>query len=58
MLGDNKFHLGPLSSHKDGEDGSAAHEGRYTDGSVENDLPMRQLAELFNVNHFIVSQVS
>lgn len=32
--------------------------GRYSDGSVENDLPMEQLAELFNVNHFIVSQVS
>lgn len=26
-------------------------------GSVENDLPMEQLSELFNVNHFIVSQV-
>jgi TAG lipase/steryl ester hydrolase/phospholipase A2/LPA acyltransferase len=34
-----------------------AHHG-YTDGSLENDLPMRQLAELFNVNHFIVSQVN
>jgi predicted acylesterase/phospholipase RssA len=32
--------------------------GRYSDGSVESDLPMEQLAELFNVNHFIVSQVS
>lgn len=31
--------------------------GRYSDGSVESDLPMEQLAELFNVNHFIVSQV-
>jgi len=28
-----------------------------SDGSVENDLPMQQLSELFNVNHFIVSQV-
>ena len=25
--------------------------------SVESDLPMQQLSELFNVNHFIVSQV-
>ena len=25
--------------------------------SVESDLPMAQLSELFNVNHFIVSQV-
>jgi TAG lipase/steryl ester hydrolase/phospholipase A2/LPA acyltransferase len=30
----------------------------YTDGSLENDLPMQQLSELFNVNHFIVSQVN
>lgn len=31
---------------------------RYSDGSVENDLPMQQLSELFNVNNFIVSQVN
>ena len=31
---------------------------RYIDGSVDNDLPMTRLAELFNVNHFIVSQVN
>lgn len=30
----------------------------YTDGSLENDLPMQQLSELFNVNHFIISQVN
>jgi TAG lipase / steryl ester hydrolase / phospholipase A2 / LPA acyltransferase len=30
----------------------------YTDGSIESDLPMQQLSELFNVNHFIVSQVN
>lgn len=30
----------------------------YSDGSVEADLPMLQLTELFNVNHFIVSQVN
>lgn len=30
----------------------------YSDGSIENDLPMEQLSELFNVNHFIVSQVN
>lgn len=30
----------------------------YSDGSIENDLPMQQLSELFNVNHFIVSQVN
>jgi TAG lipase / steryl ester hydrolase / phospholipase A2 / LPA acyltransferase len=30
----------------------------WIDGSVENDLPMAKLSELFNVNHFIVSQVN
>ena len=30
----------------------------YSDGSIENDLPMQQLSELFNVNHFIISQVN
>eukprot|EP01038_Epipyxis_sp_PR26KG_P015029 gene15029-20222_t len=30
----------------------------YSDGSLENDLPMQQLSELFNVNHFIVSQAN
>ncbi|KZF26192.1 putative esterase of the alpha-beta hydrolase superfamily, partial [Xylona heveae TC161] len=30
----------------------------YIDGSVDNDLPMTRLAEMFNVNHFIVSQVN
>ncbi len=31
---------------------------RFSDGSVGSDLPMRRLAELFNVNQFIVSQVN
>ncbi|EGD78367.1 hypothetical protein PTSG_09434 [Salpingoeca rosetta] len=30
----------------------------WSDGSMETDLPMEQLAEHFNVNHFIVSQVN
>ena len=30
----------------------------YSDGSVDADLPMQQISELFNVNHFIVSQVN
>lgn len=38
-------------------DADAATGHSYTDGSIENDLPMQQLSELFNVNHFIVSQV-
>lgn len=29
----------------------------YSDGSLENDLPMKQLSELFNVSHFIVRLV-
>lgn len=28
----------------------------WCDGSIKNDLPMREIAELFNVNYFIVSQ--
>lgn len=31
---------------------------RWRDGSLEMDLPMMQLKELFNVNHFIVSQAN
>ncbi|KAK9467620.1 acyl transferase/acyl hydrolase/lysophospholipase [Lipomyces arxii] len=31
---------------------------RWIDGSVDNDLPMTRLNEMFNVNHFIVSQVN
>jgi TAG lipase/steryl ester hydrolase/phospholipase A2/LPA acyltransferase len=31
---------------------------KWSDGSVENDLPMQRLSELFNVNHFVVSQVN
>lgn len=31
---------------------------KWSDGSMECDLPMERLSELFNVNHFIVSQVN
>eukprot|EP01137_Pigoraptor_chileana_P007253 Opistho-2@52583 len=31
---------------------------KWSDGSVESDLPMARLSELFNVNHFVVSQVN
>ena len=31
---------------------------KYVDGSVAGDLPMQRMAELFNVNTFIVSQVN
>ena len=31
---------------------------KWSDGSIECDLPIERLSELFNVNHFIVSQVN
>ncbi|EPS73623.1 hypothetical protein M569_01129 [Genlisea aurea] len=31
---------------------------RWRDGSLEADLPIQQLKELFNVNHFVVSQAN
>lgn len=31
---------------------------KWEDGSMQADLPMQRLSELFNVNHFIVSQVN
>jgi TAG lipase/steryl ester hydrolase/phospholipase A2/LPA acyltransferase len=44
---------------RDGEEMPYFPQGqRWSDGSVENDLPMQRLSELFNVNHFIVSQVN
>lgn len=39
-------------------DSDTPHDHHYSDGSIENDLPMQQLSELFNVNHFIVSQAN
>lgn len=45
------FHLVP-------NEASGLSARRWRDGSLENDLPMMQLKELFNVNHFIVSQAN
>ncbi|KAM0046893.1 putative triacylglycerol lipase [Helianthus debilis subsp. tardiflorus] len=45
------FHWGP-------EETSGTSGRRWRDGSLEIDLPMIQLKELFNVNHFIVSQAN
>ncbi|CAA7060563.1 unnamed protein product [Microthlaspi erraticum] len=42
----------------DPEESSVASVRRWRDGSLEMDLPMIQLKELFNVNHFIVSQAN
>jgi TAG lipase/steryl ester hydrolase/phospholipase A2/LPA acyltransferase len=38
-------------------DGAGGASG-YSDGSIESDLPMAQVSEMFNVNHFIISQVN
>jgi len=43
-------------------DGTVRYEcsegARFRDGSMEQDLPMQQLSEMFNVNHFIISQAN
>ncbi len=31
---------------------------KFSDGSMEQDLPMQQLSEMFNVNHFVISQAN
>mmetsp|Transcript_18556 Transcript_18556/g.27179 ORF Transcript_18556/g.27179 Transcript_18556/m.27179 type:complete len:860 (+) Transcript_18556:28-2607(+) len=31
---------------------------KFQDGSMEADIPMQQLSEMFNINHFIISQVN
>ncbi|CAN6322200.1 unnamed protein product [Urochloa humidicola] len=49
------FHA-PFST--DPEQGPGASKRRWRDGSLEMDLPMMRLKELFNVNHFIVSQTN
>jgi predicted acylesterase/phospholipase RssA len=46
---------GPLTQ---GDQDVPHNHHHYSDGSIENDLPMQQLSELFNVNHFIVSQAN
>ncbi|KAF8079418.1 hypothetical protein N665_1028s0004 [Sinapis alba] len=42
----------------DPEEDTKSSTRRWRDGSLEVDLPMMQLKELFNVNHFIVSQAN
>lgn len=51
------FHA-PISVVGCGEDASSGSARRWRDGSLESDLPMMQLKDLFNVNHFIVSQAN
>ncbi|CAJ1953236.1 unnamed protein product [Cylindrotheca closterium] len=36
----------------------SAESAVFSDGSMEQDLPMQQLSEMFNVNHFIISQAN
>ena len=36
----------------------SASEMKFSDGSMEQDLPMQQLGEMFNVNHFLISQAN
>ena len=36
----------------------SAEGAKFSDGSMEQDLPMQQLGEMFNVNHFIISQAN
>ncbi|KAF3777913.1 Triacylglycerol lipase [Nymphaea thermarum] len=42
----------------DGPEAAASEQRRWRDGSLESDLPIVHLKELFNVNHFIVSQAN
>ena len=36
----------------------SAEGAKFSDGSMEQDLPMQQLSEMFNVNHFVISQAN
>ena len=40
------------------ERSESATQASFIDGSMEQDLPMQQLSEMFNVNHFIISQAN
>ncbi|KAK1293083.1 Triacylglycerol lipase SDP1 [Acorus calamus] len=51
------FHAPFMVGHEE-INGGGASTRRWRDGSLESDLPMMQLKELFNVNHFIVSQAN
>ena len=48
---DSKGHVVPFSHQTAGE-----AQRRWRDGSLEEDLPMCGLSEMFNVNYFLVSQ--
>ena len=48
---DSRGHIAPFANKSAGES-----QRRWRDGSLESDLPMRGLSEMFNVNYFLVSQ--
>ncbi|KAI8105434.1 hypothetical protein M9434_000020 [Picochlorum sp. BPE23] len=48
---DSKGRVAPFANKSAGES-----QRRWRDGSLEEDLPMRGLSEMFNVNYFLVSQ--
>lgn len=48
---DSRGHIAPFANKSAGES-----QRRWRDGSLESDLPMRGLSEMFNVNYFVVSQ--
>jgi predicted acylesterase/phospholipase RssA len=47
-----------MAKNHDGDTVPWQSDTRWIDGSVENDIPMKRLSELFNVNNFIVCQVN
>lgn len=42
----------------DGTESVWSNDFKWLDGSIESDVPRQRLSEMFNVNHFIVSQVN
>lgn len=52
------YHAPFAGSAADNASPPATSSRLWRDGTLESDLPMMQLKELFNVNHFIVSQVN
>ena len=42
----------------DGVESVWSNDFKWLDGSIEGDVPRQRLSEMFNVNHFIVSQVN
>ncbi|KAG0583013.1 hypothetical protein KC19_3G102400 [Ceratodon purpureus] len=52
------YHSPPQVGPEDKDVEKGIKNRRWRDGSLESDLPMMLLKELFNVNHFIVSQAN